>query len=100
MSVFCFGTPAALADSSDQFEYTSEYLPDLVALCVRRRQENMERWKSAGGKVGISEWDFLPAFEPSAVEAEQEPKVIAAESTYEVTPQAHTSQGPPVKLTA
>jgi len=47
-----------------QFEWRmDEYLSSLVEVCVRRRNENMERWKALGGTVGLSEWEFLEPFE-------------------------------------
>ena len=42
-----------------KWEWTDEYLPALVDLCVKRREGNLERWKENGGRVGMSEWDFL-----------------------------------------
>lgn len=42
-----------------QFEFSEAYIDALVDLCVERRAANMQRWKAAGGVVGLSEWDIL-----------------------------------------
>lgn len=34
-----------------------KYWPALVEMCESRRKEQMERWRTLGGKVGIKEWD-------------------------------------------
>jgi hypothetical protein len=42
-----------------QFDYKSaSYWPDLLETCLRRRNAELERWRIAGGRVGLSELDF------------------------------------------
>ncbi len=46
-----------------QFEYdASEYLPELVRICVERREGNRARFLEAKGRVGTSErvWRWRP----------------------------------------
>ncbi|ORY26163.1 CRAL-TRIO domain-containing protein [Naematelia encephala] len=61
MSVDLIPPEQLLVDYGGQVEflYTPEYLPHLIDICVKRREENRQRWRAAGGTIGMSEWDFL-----------------------------------------
>ncbi len=63
-----------------QMENTTEYTSSLIQSCSRRREENMKRWKDAGGIIGISEWDFL-APTPTARKEWEEKMAIDEEVT-------------------
>ncbi|KAJ9100711.1 hypothetical protein QFC20_005404 [Naganishia adeliensis] len=42
-----------------KFEYNlASYWPDLLQTCLQRRSAELEKWRAAGGQVGISELDF------------------------------------------
>ncbi|KAI5451856.1 Phosphatidylinositol transfer protein (PITP) [Naganishia albida] len=42
-----------------KFEYDlATYWPDLLQTCLQRRSAEMEKWRAAGGRVGVSESDF------------------------------------------
>jgi phosphatidylinositol/phosphatidylcholine transfer protein len=46
-------------DGSVDFKYEhEEYWEELVELCETRRTAWLQRWRSLGGTVGISEWDY------------------------------------------
>ncbi|KAF8510786.1 CRAL-TRIO domain-containing protein [Gautieria morchelliformis] len=46
-------------DGSVEFKYEhEEYWEELVQLCETRRTAWLQRWRSLGGTVGISEWDY------------------------------------------
>ncbi|KDQ57118.1 hypothetical protein JAAARDRAFT_35722 [Jaapia argillacea MUCL 33604] len=35
-----------------------KYWPALIRMCAERKAENLERWRSLGGRLGLKEWDF------------------------------------------
>lgn len=42
-----------------QFEFDlATYWPDLLQTCLERRAAELEKWRQAGGRVGISELEF------------------------------------------
>lgn len=42
-----------------------KYWPNLLEVCNKRREEQMDRWRTLGGKVGISEWDIKGGLKPA-----------------------------------
>jgi hypothetical protein len=44
---------------SIDFEYKhEEYWPTLIQMTQSRREQWLERWRSLGAEVGLSEWDY------------------------------------------
>ena len=46
-------------NGSVEFEYShEEYWKELVRLCETRRKTWLQHWRTLGGTVGVSEWDY------------------------------------------
>ncbi|PVF97228.1 CRAL/TRIO domain-containing protein [Serendipita vermifera] len=73
------------------FEYNHEkYWPALMDLCKKRKEEQMDRWRKLGAKVGIDEW-AIKGGPSSPSQPDESEKTPAAETNI-------TADGPAVSV--
>lgn len=80
-----FAPEMVMAESwggSSEFEYVHEkYWPALLELCNSRKEAWMAKWREAGGKVGVKEWEYksgdeLTAKVKSTTEVNEKPVAV------------------------
>ena len=62
-----------------------DYLDSLIKICVQRREADLQRWKQAGGTVGLSEWDFL---QPIPASTARKPVTMSTDATAPIDEKA------------
>jgi len=68
------------------------YWPELLRLTTERRSQNMQRWRSLGAKVGVSEWDYKDGSgEMRTEEMEKDTMSMAGEANEELRAEQGTS---------